>query len=154
VTNCNPNELSFVEKNVVDNIKNTSVGVSAIHGIGLFADSEILSGTSLGVLDGQKILWHQYNALRNLTKQDLGIYSAYFFMEWNVLDSETLLVRPFRTKYSYINHSRTPNLQLTKVLPLTIVTLRDIKYGDELTLDYRFEPLPDHYLDSHGKTYL
>lgn len=154
MTFCNPTELSFVKKNVVDNIKNTSVGLSPIHGIGLFADSKILSGTSICVLDGQKILWKQHDSLLNLSKQDLGIYSTYFFMEWNVLDSETLLARPLRTKYSYINHSRTPNLKLTRALPLTIYAICEINCGDELTLDYRFESLPEHYLEQHGKTYL
>lgn len=74
-------------------------------------------------------------------------------MEWNALNKHTLLVRPLRTKYSYINHSRTPN---TEILynPIRVVATKDINPQDELTLDYRKEALPKEYLDGHGKTYL
>ena len=80
-----------------------------------------------------------------------GAFSPDLFMEWNALDTETLLIRPFRTKYSYINHSRSPNTMLAR-FPLRLTAIFDIDPGDELTIDYRREPLSDDYLRS--ATYL
>jgi len=70
----------------------------------------IKKGTILGFLDGQVMPWAQYNEIMKNT--DLGYFNSYIFMEWNALDKNTLLVRAFRTKYSYINHSRKPNVAI------------------------------------------
>ncbi|WP_281546101.1 SET domain-containing protein [Grimontia sp. SpTr1] len=122
----------------VDNIPLGIIGNSAIHGKGLFAVQDIPTGCILGVLDGQVVPWDD-------------AYATSF--EWNALDKETLLVRPVRTKYGFINHSRQPN---TVILyhPIRVVTLTNIAKDEEFTLDYRQEPLPDCYLNQHGSTYL
>jgi len=74
-------------------------------------------------------------------------------MEWNALSVDILLVRALRTKYSYINHSRTPNVKILKE-SMTIISIVDILPNDEILLDYRDEPLNERYLNGHGKTYL
>lgn len=127
-------------KDVVDNLKLCHIENSHIHGYGLFSDACIDSGVVLGLLDGQLIPWELHQ------KYDLTL-------EWNAIDKNTLLVRPYRTKYSYINHHRSPNLVLLYD-PLRIVALKSISEGEELTLDYRKEPLPDEYIESKGKFYL
>lgn len=127
-------------KDVIDNLRLTRIAKSRIHGNGLFASEDVPAKTVLGELDGQVIPWrlHQKYSLT---------------MEWNALDEKTLLVRPYRTKYSYINHSREPNLVLARN-PLRVVTLKYILSGEELTLDYRSEPLPPEYISGEGSLYL
>ena len=71
-------------------------------------------------------------------------------MEWNAIEKDLLLVRPYRTKYSFINHNRTPNL-IIKYNPLRIESFKNILKDEELTLDYRKEPLPDEYIQNKGQ---
>ena len=125
---------------VIDNISHSVILNSPIHGYGLFATSLIDAETVLGYLDGQQIPYTLY------LKQNLAF-------EWNALREDLLLVRPYRTKYSFINHSRHPNLYLS-YYPLRLIALRQIEINEELLLNYLSEPLPPHYLDNHGKTYL
>lgn len=92
-------------------------------------------------------------------------YTDPLFLEWNCLGNKNyekdipentlLLVRPLRTKYSFVNHSRTPNCKLIREKnSLKLVTIRNINKGEEFTFDYRTEPLPDIYYEEHGNTYL
>ncbi len=46
----------------------------------------------------------------------------------------------------FINHSRKPNLILRRY-PIAIIVKRDISPGDELTIDYRKEPLNSQYIN-------
>lgn len=138
-------------KDVIDNIHKGYIKKSQLHGFGLFASEKIECQECIGVLDGQIISWEQYKILSE--KFSTEINEKTIFMEWNAIDKNTLLTRAFRTKYSYINHSRTPNLEL-KTEPLRIVALRTIDENEELLLDYRKENLSEEYLEGHGKTYL
>jgi hypothetical protein len=126
---------------VINNIANTNITHSTIHGHGLFSTKSFETGQELCLLDGQKIPWSIYSKKEG------------FSGEWNATTGDILVVRPFRTRYYYINHSRSPNLRVVEN-PLRIMTLRNIKAGEELLLDYRAEPLPDEYLKMHGSTYL
>lgn len=127
-------------KDVIDNIENTFIAKSKIHGLGLFSNGIIKKNTKLCYLEGQVIPLKLHKIYNNE-------------LEWNALDDETLMVRPYRTKYSYINHSRTPNLVL-KYFPLRIEAIYDIEQNVELTLDYRKENLPEEYIEDFGKDYL
>lgn len=124
----------------IDNIPDTEVKPSSIHGRGLYATKDFSEGKVLGYLDGQYVPWDVYNGRGQLED------------EWNAVAGGVML-RTFRTKYYFINHSRTPNLQVLRD-PLRIVTRQAITAGQELSLDYREEPLPDDYLEGHGATYL
>lgn len=137
---------------VIDNIAYTEIKKSSIHGFGLFASEFILEGTILGVLDGQVMNWDEYDNICSQISLPPELNES-FFMEWNALAEDTLLVRPLRTKYSFINHSRTPNVCLDR-FPLKVVAARNLQPGEELLLDYRCEPLRKEYLNGHGKTYL
>jgi SET domain-containing protein len=144
----------FVKENTIDNIHQGYIAPSQIHGLGLFAKTDIDQGDILCVLDGQVMSWSMYHHIqKNLQREINPPYDQYIFMEWNALDEETLLVRPFRTKYSYINHSRTPNVKIKK-FPLRLVAINDIKTDEEITVDYRCEPLNYEYIKNHGSTYL
>jgi len=133
------------EINIIDNIPNTKIAESAIHGKGLFSEAAIPSGAILAVLDGQLIPL----AKQQIVTSDICVSHC----EWNAVSKDMLLVRTFRTKYSFINHSLNPNLRL-EYNPLRIVVSSDLSKGDELTLDYNKEPLPDAYLKLHGRHFL
>lgn len=128
---------------VLDNIAHTRIAASPIHGLGLFCVDPIPAGSLLALLDGQVVPWSTYT-------------TTPLCDEWNALPGERLLVRPYRTRYSFINHSRTPNAAVTP-LPtgqVRLETVRDVNAGDEITLDYRREPLPAEYVANHGRTFL
>ena len=140
-----------MHNHIIDNIPVGRIAPSKIHGYGLFAINDIAQGTVLAKLDGQKIAWDLYQSGRALNSMAQHI----MFDEWNALSPTLLLVRPYRTKYSFINHSRTQNCKAHAMDGVVIVqSLCHIASGDELTLDYRMEPLPDEYLAGHGATYL
>lgn len=133
------------EMDIIDNIPNTRFAESAIHGTGLFSTVAIPTGAILAVLDGQLI---------PVSKQHIisaDVCAAH--CEWNAVSKDMLLVRAFRTKYSFINHSKNPNLKL-EYNPLRIVVSHDLDMDDELTLDYSKEPLPEQYLQLHGRHFL
>lgn len=127
--------------NILDTIPLGIIKESSIHGYGLFAKEAIPAGITLCILTGQLVPYSFY--LRQETQ----------WLEWNAIENEQLIVRCFRTKYSFINHSRTPNCSVVRH-PHSVITLTAINSGEELTLDYRNEPLPQSYLNGHGSTYL
>lgn len=93
-------------------IKRTlKVGPSRIHGTGLFASDPIAADTVLGHLRTRK------------ARRD-GPY---------VLTTDAGAYRVL-CKLRYINHSKTPNVAYVE--DLTVVALRDIVAGEELTHDY------------------
>ena len=129
---------------VLDTIQDTRIAPSPIHGYGLFSRCLMPAGRLLAQLDGQRVPWSLHRALE-------------LCEEWNALSPDWLLVRPYKTKYGFINHSRQPNARL-ELQPsgdrLKLFTARAIAAGDEITLDYRNEPLPEDYLSAHGNSYL
>jgi nuclear protein SET len=144
-------ELRRINERTINNIKDTYIDISSIHGFGLFAKKVIPAGTVLCELDGQKMDWAHYEKLRKTI--NLGEYQDYIFMEWNALSPKTLLVRAFRTKYSYINHSKTPNVEV-KYNPIRIEAIQDIDEHDELVIDYSKEPLSEEYKADKEKSFI
>lgn len=130
-------------ENIINNIPGTTIGVSQVHGFGLFAGYEVSKGSLLAILDGQIIPWWLHEE-KELTE------------EWNALPGGRILVRPYRTKYYYVNHSREPNLIVEWGADgeVSLVAFQRIMVGEEFLLDYRKEPLPETYLKGHGATYL
>lgn len=136
---------------VYDNIKDTYIAKSSIHGYGLFADKAFAEHSFLCALDGQKIEWSFYLKLR----ESLNVSES--FIEWNALSEDILLLRLLRTKYSFINHSRAPNLILQvdkSSSTVSVYTLKNIKKDDELFLDYRNEPVNKQWIFEHGRYFL
>jgi len=135
-------------ENIINNILKGYIKSSEIDGYGLFAISKIKKEEVIGLLDGQLIPWDLYDKIlqNNSLLRD-------FFVEWNAISINKLLVRTFRTKYSFINHSRKPNVCIM-YNPIRIVAVKDIFQDEEIVLDYRKEPLRKEYLNGHGKSYL
>lgn len=128
----------------LDTIPDTRIASSPIHGYGLFSCCLMPAGRLLAELDGQRVPWS--------LQRELGLCE-----EWNALSPDWLLVRPYKTKYGFINHSRQPNARL-ELQPsgdrLRLYAATSIAEGEEITLDYRREPLPEDYLRRHGNSYL
>lgn len=120
---------------IIDNIKNTEIKNSEIHNKGLFATKIIDAGTTLCILSGQKILKEDY--LKLLKSNN---YSQSNFMEKYNLNENEIAVMPFRTKYSFINHSKYSNIE-SKVVDekLYVYALFDIKKGEEILDTYNLE---------------
>ncbi|MDU2009698.1 SET domain-containing protein-lysine N-methyltransferase [Campylobacter concisus] len=143
--------IDFINETIINNINFTYIAESKIHGFGLFANKNLDSGTILCFLDGQVMSWDHYDEIAKSI--NLGKYQNYIFMEWNALSNKTLLVRAFRTKYSYINHSSVPNVEI-KYNPIRIETIKQINKNDEIVIDYNKEPLKKEYLDDKEKGFL
>lgn len=130
-----------------NNIKNTYLAKSDVHGTGLFASGEMRAGEVIGKLTGSRVHWSMYKALGLMRYVDL---------EWNAMPGDWLLIRQKKTKYAAINHSRNPNVELRDISQTEkeVVVLRRIAPGEEILLDYRKEPLPEEYKKAHGWSYL
>ncbi|WP_031574871.1 SET domain-containing protein-lysine N-methyltransferase [Acidithiobacillus thiooxidans] len=149
-------DLMFVRTHTRPLFPDAEIRNSPVHGFGLFSLRHWSAGETLcNRLDGQVLSYDEYEQLRLLMAPMLGRVRNFFFMEWNALPGGRLLSRPFRTTYSYINHSEKPNLQLSLLDErLSLVAIRDVRPGDEFTLDYRLESLPRGYFDTPSSGYL
>ena len=145
-------DLHFVQTHTKALFDGAEIRNSPLHGFGLFALREWKAGDVLCArLDGQVLSHDEYELLQSRLAPGLGRMRGFFFMEWNALPNDKLLARPFRTTYSYINHSVQPNLA---VKDLSLVAVRDIHAEEEFTLDYRLEPLPRGYFETPYSGYL
>jgi hypothetical protein len=132
----------------VDNLRDTYVKRSAVHGFGLYADRALTAGERLGSLDGQFVDRSSFD--RMVSREPFPGFGGYLFEEWNAISADRLLVRPFRSKYGFINHAREPNLVIAREGgSLYIDVLADVRAGAELFLDYRAESLGDAYRRRH-----
>lgn len=144
-----PLTLPFIKQNTLDNIQNTEILPSKLHGYGLFATQDIPVQTRLCKLNGQLIPKTEYQDLVKRLTPQLGALSFYFLMECNHVPNPNLyMVRSFRTKWSYVNHSPEPNC-FFDIYEQVLHPLRDIKKGEELTFDYRVEPLSEDYVNQN-----
>lgn len=131
---------------VIDNIQQTDIKPSPIHGFGLFSTAPIGAGYALATLDGQIISYAFYQEMKTRLSLPVNAKDS-AFMEWNFLYGKRMLVRMFKTKYSYINHSQRPNCKLLGYPP-TIWSIENIAEGDELTLNFHDEPLRNEYINA------
>ena len=138
---------------ILDNIPGTEIKPSPVHGRGLFATRDMRRGEVICTLDGEKIPARELALREANLRENAPNKNAVVVLEWNALPDGEYLTRRKRTKYGFINHSRSPNLELRGV-PIEIVVMKDIAAGEELLLDYRKEPLSEDYLKNHGSTYL
>lgn len=110
------------------------LGISKIHGIGVFAIREIPKSCSpLGTLDRKrelKIKREEVEALPKGVRAQLERFcynnnAAFYVPSWG-LNTRDLAV--------YLNHSKNPNLRFTRSGNLK--ALKKIRKGQELTIDY------------------
>jgi hypothetical protein len=131
---------------IINNIQHTDIRPSLIHGFGLFSTESIGAGYALATLDGQIISYEFYQEMKARWSLPANAKDS-VFMEWNFLAGKRMLVRMFKTKYSYINHSHRPHCKLLGYPP-TIWSLENIEEGDELTLNFHDEPLRNGYTNA------
>ena len=132
------------------------IAPSRVHGLGLFAKLDLARGAAVCSLTGQRMQIADIQRLRASLDVPKTL-KDYFFMEWNHVGETVVIARPFRTVYSYINHSRQPNCRILGrpgSQHWRVELIEPAPEGAELLLDYREEHLPREYLVGHGSTYL
>jgi hypothetical protein len=118
----------------IETIQGAELAPSSIQGRGMFARRKWEIGDVVCRLDGQVVDVRRHPAVIDA-------------LEWNALTPDLLLVRPLRTSYGYINHSKSPNVAIDDD-GVTMRAATTIAPGDELTMDYFAQPVPDAYLAS------
>ncbi len=118
---------------LVDNAPKCGAMRSSIHGYGLGAREAIRQGEV--VIDfGDPTLFYEIPVAELEEWRLLG-------GKFTALSSEMGLISDRLTKYSLMNHCRTPNCEID-VARRVIFASRDIQKGEEVTIDYRLEPMP------------
>lgn len=113
----------------------TTIGPSSIHGIGLFADQKIPKGTVICKYDPDidiLITKKKYSELSDIGKEFFDHYS-YWSKEMNGYICAA-------DNHRFTNHSTDPNVGTIDAKAGhdgVDVALRDIKKGEEITVDYR-----------------
>lgn len=111
----------------------TRIGQSNIHGVGLFAIRPIRKGTHIFYGDDEDIIWVRAKKLKSLPKEIKRLYEDFCIKKddfYGCPKNFNLL-----TPAWYLNHSDKPNIGCDKLY--NFFALRDIKKGEELTVDYR-----------------
>jgi len=138
-------DIHFINKTTVPTINHVTIKPSPIHGFGLFADKDFAENMMLCTLDGQWLEPEEYQRLKEgYSDGESPSPLNNLLVECNGLSGK-VLARAYRTHYSWINHSSEPNVYLHQKghAPLSLRTLRPIKAGEELVLDYSKETMPD-----------
>jgi uncharacterized protein len=108
---------------------------SGIHGLGLFASADISMGTNIMVISGEVI--DEDECIRR--EEEEG--NVYIF--WNG-DNYIDTIRTEKIKY--INHDCEYNCEVTEKdeFSLFLTASRDIKAGEELTIDYGYDEIYEY----------
>ena len=110
------------------------LGVSNIHGIGVFAFCDIGKGELLFECDNTEIVWINANEINNLSKKFKKLYDDFCVIKNN----GTLYGCPKNfnqlTMAWYMNHSDEPNVEIDE--NYNFHTKQRIKEGEELTINY------------------
>ncbi|MBZ5625718.1 MAG: FRG domain-containing protein [Acidobacteriia bacterium] len=111
----------------------TRLGRSKLHGIGIFAIRRIRSGTRLFKGDDDGIIWVDTTCTSGLSQEVKRLYADFAIFKGKRYGCPVSFNR--LTPAWYINDSRTnPNVRCDK--NYEFFALRDIKRGEELTVDY------------------
>jgi SET domain-containing protein len=111
----------------------TRLGPSKIHGVGVFSIKHIPKGTYVFAGDDESIVWVAKKKIKNLPRAIRDLYDDFCIIKGNQYGCP----RNFDslTPAWYLNHSSKPNIAADK--RVKFYALRDIKKGEELTVDYR-----------------
>jgi SET domain-containing protein len=94
------------------------VGLSVIHGKGLFASRALAEGELIGVYDGEIV-------------QEDGMHVL-----WVEEDDDEWVGYDGQNHMRYMNHDENPNAEMDG---LNCYALRDIAAGEEITIDYGWD---------------
>jgi hypothetical protein len=119
---------------MLDNAPLTYVSNSLVHGKGLFAEVPFLRGEVALNYALFPEIWYEcsYEELSDDKKRNSGHI---------MINNERCITTSTETKFRYVNHSRTPSCDWDFKNRLLIAN-RLICHGEEITIDYRREPLP------------
>jgi len=119
-----------------------------IAGRGLFANTPIAQGDPVSRVGGRLVTTRELKAMFDAAEQ----YAAQHYVDSIVVDEDLHLVMPAGSTGHWANHSCEPNLGWAD--EYTLVALRDIAAGEELTDDYATSTVdPDFVLYCHCETY-
>jgi len=107
------------------------VGNSKIDGKGVFATKDIKEGEVVTIWGGIVVTIDEFKAGKGMPHTNVGIDEGIFLAEPPDIDPDNMGVD------EYTNHSCDPNLWLQD--EITLIAKRDIKAGEELTMDYAVE---------------
>lgn len=117
-----------------DNAPDTYVRASAVDGYGLFASRDFKAGELILAYTSDNG-WYEIE-ISKLTPEQIA-------KNWYImLNDKICTTSDITTKFSYINHSRTPNCSW-HIAQKKITALRDIRMDEELYIDYRNEIRPN-----------
>ena len=109
---------------------------SPVHGLGVFAKEPIRSRKRLGEFTGVKYSRREFKAKYN---------NDYSYCYCAKRANYILSAKEQRNFMTYINESRTPNVEIVK---RKLIALRDIQPGEELFLSYDRDYPRDYELES------
>lgn len=113
----------------------TYVKESNVEGYGLFAAKDI---KKYDLVIDYRMFPKDWYKTRFVDLTEEQIKKNWYVM----LDNEECITSDKYSKFSYINHSRTPNCDWIMNIH-KIIANRDIKKDEELFIDYRLEPRPN-----------
>lgn len=111
----------------------TRLGTSKIHGIGVIAIRNIKKGTNIFPDVDDTIIWIRKSKLKNVSGEMRRLYTDYCVLkekQYGCPDSFNRINISW-----YLNHSSQPNASVNS--SFHAFATRNIKKGDEITLDYR-----------------
>jgi SET domain-containing protein len=108
------------------------LGISRIHGVGVFAIAPIPKGTYIFPDDDEEIMWIQRCDLGQLSPEHRELYDNFCIIKGDLYGCP----RSFNklTPAWYFNESSAPNVASDEVY--RFFATRDIEKGEELTVDY------------------
>jgi uncharacterized protein len=111
----------------------TRLRPSKIHGVGVFAIKNIPKRTYVFADDDESIVWVEKKRIKHLPKAVRDLYDDFCIIKGNKYGCPKNFDSP--TPAWYLNHSSNPSVTADK--RVKFYALRDIKKGEELTVDYR-----------------
>jgi SET domain-containing protein len=120
----------------------TRLKPSKIHGVGVFAIQNIKKGTYIFPEDNERITWVDESQLRDIPTPLGRLYKDFAIIKGKKYGAPRNFDR--LTTAWYLNHSKGPNVAIDS--KFRFYTLRYIRAGEELTVDY------DTYSDRPANT--
>ncbi len=114
----------------------TRLRPSRTHGVGVFALKRIVKGTRLFSHDLDEMMWVDRDGLKRLPKEIRKLYEDFGVLKGGRYGCPTNFNR--LTMSWYLNESKRPNVRCDE--DYNFVAVRDIRSGDELTVDYARYP--------------